>query len=99
MDAVWLATEPVDMRAGADRLLAAVVQIFGPAQAHHDYMFANTRGTLIKLRVHDRFGVWCAARRQNQGAQPGAHSVAGGRLVGFLDAECHRRVNTPHRIG
>ena len=27
IDAMWLATEPVDMRAGADRLLARVVQV------------------------------------------------------------------------
>jgi transposase len=67
IDAVWLATEPVDMRAGADRLLAAVVEVFGAAQAHHGYLFGNARGTRIKLLVHDGFGVWCAARRLNQG--------------------------------
>jgi transposase len=67
IDAVWLAVEPIDMRAGADRLLARVVQVFGAAQAHHGYLFANARGTRIKLLVHDGFGVWCAARRLNQG--------------------------------
>ena len=67
IDAVWLAIEPQDMRAGADRLLAAVVQVFGAAQAHHGYLFANARGSRIKLLVHDGFGVWCAARRLNQG--------------------------------
>ena len=55
------------MRAGADRLLARVVQVFGCAQAHHGYVFANTRGSRIKLLVHDGFGVWCAARRLNAG--------------------------------
>ena len=67
IDTMWLATEPVDMRAGADRLLARVVQVFGVAQAHHGYLFANARGTRIKLLVHDGFGVWCATRRLNQG--------------------------------
>lgn len=67
IDAMWLAVEPVDMRAGAERLLARVVQVFGSAQAHHGYLFANARGTRIKLVVHDGFGVWCAARRLNQG--------------------------------
>ena len=37
IDAMWLAVEPVDMRAGVDRLLARVVQVFGGAQAHHGY--------------------------------------------------------------
>ena len=63
VDAMWLAAEPIDMRAGMDRLLARVVQVFGAAQAHHGYLFANARGTRIKLLVHDGFGIWCAARR------------------------------------
>lgn len=67
IDAVWLAIEPVDMRAGADRLLARVVQVFGAAQLHHGYLFANARSTRVKLLLHDGFGVWCAARRLNVG--------------------------------
>ena len=67
IDAMWLCVEPLDMRAGADRLLARVVQVFGGAQAHHGYLFANARGTRVKLLVHDGFGVWCAVRRLNQG--------------------------------
>ena len=54
--------------------------MFGAAQAHHGYLFANARGTRLKLLVHDGFGVWCAARRLNQGrfvwATPGAHDGA-----------------------
>ena len=67
IDSLWLAVEPVDMRAGAERLLARVVQVFGCAQAHHGYLFANARATRIKLLAHDGFGVWCAARRLNEG--------------------------------
>ena len=67
IDAVWLAVHPIDMRAGADRLLASVVQVFGAAQAHHGYLFANARASRIRLLVHDGFGVWCAARRLNKG--------------------------------
>jgi transposase len=67
IDSLWLAVERVDMRAGAERLLSKVVQVFGAAQAHHGYLFANARATRIRLLVHDGFGVWCAARRLNQG--------------------------------
>lgn len=67
IDAMWLAVDPVDMRAGAERLLASVVQVFGAAQAHHGYLFANARATRVKLLVHDGFGLWCAARRLNEG--------------------------------
>ena len=68
IDVVWLAVEPIDMRAGAEGLLARVVQVFGAAKSHHGYLFANARGTRIKLLVHDGFGVWCAARRLNTGS-------------------------------
>jgi transposase len=67
VDALWLAVEPIDMRAGADRLLARVVQVFGAARAHHAYLFTNTRSTRVKLLMHDGFGVWCAVRRLNCG--------------------------------
>jgi transposase len=68
IDEVWLALEPVDMRCGTERLLAKAVQVFGSAQAHRGYLFANARSTRIKLLVHDGFGVWCAARRLNKGS-------------------------------
>ena len=67
IDALWLCTKPVDMRAGAERLLAHVVHALGSANAHHGYLFANTRATRVKMIVHDGFGVWCAARRLNVG--------------------------------
>ena len=67
IDAVWLAVDPVDMRAGPNTLLARVVDVFGTARSHHGYLFANARGTRLKLLVHDGFGLWCAARRLNQG--------------------------------
>ena len=71
IDAMWLAAEPIDMRAGADRLLARVVQVIGAAQAHHGHLFANVPGTRIKLLVHDGFGVWCAARVSTPAASSG----------------------------
>jgi transposase len=77
IDAMWLATEPMDMRAGADRLLARVVEVFGAARAHHGYLFANARGTRMKLLVHDGFGVWCAMRRLNQGRFVWASAASG----------------------
>ena len=41
IDAVWLAVEPLDMRAGTDTVLARIVAVFGQARAHHAYLFAN----------------------------------------------------------
>lgn len=67
IEKIWLAVEPVDMRSGMDRLLARVVQVFGASQPHHAYVFANRRGTRLKVLVRDGFGVWLAARRLHQG--------------------------------
>ena len=78
IEAVWLAVQPVDLRSGAERLLAQVVQVFGQARSHHGYLFANGRRTRVKLLVHDGFGLWCAVRRLNRGCfdWPEAHGQA-----------------------
>jgi transposase len=67
IDAVWLAAEPLDMRAGTESALARVVCVFGEARAHHAYLFANRRANRIKLLVHDGIGIWLCARRLHQG--------------------------------
>lgn len=67
VDAIWLATEPLDMRAGTDTVLARVVKVFGAARPHHAYLFANKNSTRIKVLVYDGFGLWLAARRLNRG--------------------------------
>ena len=67
VDAVWLAVQPLDMRAGAETALARVVQVFGAACPHHAYLFANRRGNRIKVLVHDGIGIWLAARRLHEG--------------------------------
>lgn len=41
VDAVWLAAEPFDMRAGTESALARVVHVFGAARPHHAYLFAS----------------------------------------------------------
>ena len=67
VEAVWLCPTPVDMRAGTDTALARVVQVFGAARPHHAYVFTHKRSTRLKVLVHDRIGIWLAARRLHQG--------------------------------
>ena len=67
IDRIWLATEAMDMRAGTETSLARVVAVFGAAQPHCAYLFANKRANRMKVLVHDGFGVWLASRRLNQG--------------------------------
>lgn len=43
VDAIWLAVQPLDMRAGTESALARVVNVFGEARPHHAYLFANRR--------------------------------------------------------
>lgn len=49
IEAIWLAADPLDMRAGADTALARVVQVFGAARPHHAYLFANKRANRMKV--------------------------------------------------
>lgn len=57
----------MDMRSGAEKILARVVTVFGAVQPHHGYLFANRSGTRLKILVHDGIGVWLAARRLYRG--------------------------------
>ena len=80
IDAAWLASAPLDMRAGTDTALARVIAVFGAAHPHHAYIFANQRANRIKILVHDGVGVWLAARRLHQGkfvwTAPGSPNLA-----------------------
>ncbi|MBB5406069.1 IS66 family insertion sequence element accessory protein TnpB [Paraburkholderia youngii] len=67
IDQVWLAVEPLDMRAGFDTALGRVITVFGAAHPHHAYLFANRRANRLKVLVHDWIGIWLAARRLNEG--------------------------------
>jgi transposase len=67
VEAIWLTTQPMDMRAGPDTALARVIQVFGAAKPHHAYLFANKRGNRVKILVHDGLGLWLLARRLNEG--------------------------------
>lgn len=57
IDSIWLATAPMYMRAGTDTAMARVVEVFGAAQPHCAYLFANRRATRMKALVHDGFGI------------------------------------------
>ena len=86
IDAIWLATEPIDMRAGVDTALGRVVKVFGAAQAHHAYLFANRRANRMKVLVHDGFGLWLCARRLHQGHFVWPHSPTSTSIPGMPDA-------------
>lgn len=80
IDAVWLAVEPLDMRAGTEAALTRVVRVFGEARAHHAYLFANRRSNRIKVLVHDGIGIWLCARRLHMPPPIGVPHLASGRL-------------------
>ena len=68
IEEVWLSTEPMDMRAGLDTLLTKVVLVFGSAQPHHAYLFANARANRMKVFVQDGYGMWLCTRRLSEGS-------------------------------
>ncbi|WP_434604248.1 IS66 family insertion sequence element accessory protein TnpB [Pseudomonas sp. Z4-7] len=57
IDAIWLATEPMDMRAGTETALARVITAFGAAKPHCAYLFANRRANRIESAGSRRD--WC----------------------------------------
>ena len=67
VEAIWLAVDAIDMRAGPDVALARVVAVFGAAKPHHAYLFTNRRANRLKVFVHDGLGLWLCARRLHQG--------------------------------
>ena len=85
--ALLLSTLFFYIRSVTETILAQVVRIFGEAQPHHAYLFANRRGNRLKVLVHDGYGVWLANRRLNQGRfqlRPGDGSL--GLTRGQFDA-------------
>ena len=89
IDAVWLSTVPLDMRAGTDTALARVVGVFGAAHPHTAYLFANRRANRMKVLVHDGIGIWLAARRLHQGhfVWPQANATGGVNRVSLSRAQ------------
>ena len=80
IDTIWLATAPLDMRAGIDSALARVVAVFGAAHPHCAYLFANKRANRIKLLMHDGLGIWLATRRLHAGGFVWAAATQGPHL-------------------
>lgn len=42
LDALWLSTRPLDMRAGTETILAQVMRVFGEAKLHYVYTRDNS---------------------------------------------------------
>jgi transposase len=72
VDAAWFAVEPLDMRAGVDKALARVVNVFGEARAHHAYLFVNKRANRMKGRGTNVGAVTSAC---NNSAKAGRHAA------------------------
>lgn len=100
IDAVWLATEPLDMRAGIDTALTRVVKVFGSARPHHAYLFANRRANRMKVLVHDSMGMWLCARWLHQGRFVWAKDGSAPQLQMSLEQLRALVIGLPwHRLG
>ena len=65
VDSIWLATEPLDMRAGTETALARVIAVFGAAQPHCAYLDACARfeenSSRLRLGLCDDYGGYKAS--------------------------------------
>ncbi len=91
IDSIWLATQPMDMRAGTDTALARVVAVFGAAKPHCAYLFANRRANRMKVLVHDQASRHAAPQHLiEQPAEQAAVTEAAvailreGRVIGYF---------------
>jgi transposase len=70
IDSVWLAVEPLDMRAGTEAALARSCASSARAAAPR-VPVRQPRANRMKVLVHDGIGVWLAARRLNRASSSG----------------------------
>jgi transposase len=56
IDYIWFAAEPMNMRAGTYTALAKVISVFGAAQQHCAYLFANRRANRMMCRGMTAWG-------------------------------------------
>lgn len=65
---LWLATTPIDMRCGIDRLTLLVQDVFDvPWQGGAAFVFRNRAGSRIKILHWDDHGAWLCQRRLHHG--------------------------------
>lgn len=92
IDSIWLATEPMDMRSGMEKALARVVSVFGAAQPHCAYLFANRRASRMKVLVHDGLGMSIPCNWMGESAQyPNYSRRVGQTLTSRRSLSAHRR--------
>ncbi len=83
VDAVWLATEPLDMRSGIDSALARVVQVFGGGLEHVIGHHQNVTAATGRVQHGDGFGVKRVAIFTHAGLDEGIKLCLHlGRLLG-----------------
>lgn len=64
----WLASAPIDLRCGIDRLLVLLQTTLGRDGFDGSaYVFRNRAGTRLKVLVVDAQGVWLCTRRLHRG--------------------------------
>ena len=65
---IFIAVEPIDMRAGVNTLCALVAErLKETAQSGALFVFTNKRRRLIKVLYWDGTGMWMMAKRLEQG--------------------------------
>jgi transposase len=65
----WVATAPIDLRCGIDRLLVLVQAALGRDGFDGGaYVFRNRSGTRLKVLCVDAQGVWLCTRRLHRGS-------------------------------
>lgn len=64
---IFVALEPVDMRAGINRLYTWVQSVLEEATSGHWFVFLNRRRNRLKILTYDGSGLWTFSKRLDLG--------------------------------
>jgi transposase len=99
---VFLACQPIDLRAGFNGLAAKVQQVIGPSPFDGSlFLFRGKRGDYFKAIYWDGTGLWLLAKRLERGRfvwppiVDGAMTLTPAQLAVLIEAMDWRRTVTP----
>jgi hypothetical protein len=73
---IFVALEPVDMRAGFNRLYALVeTRLHQPPLSSHPFVFTNRLRNRVKVLYFDGSGLWACAKRLERGGRGSSRGI------------------------